>query len=1394
LNIFFYFASSTILNIDKQNHKDSLVRIMKEKLFLNRPEAGQVRLFKSGSCTEISSVTIRRMSFFVSLLAVFLMSGAEATAVDRYSVASGNWSSTLIWAETSGGTAGASVPAAGDNVFIEGGYTVTLDVNTENIAALNIVTGCTLNGSSILNLSGSVSVTYAATGTDPAVISCPLALGAACTFNVVDDDDDAATIRTALSVSGVISGSFGITKAGNGMMLLSGANTFTGVTSVPSAATGFNRLYIQNAAALGTADGGTILSAGAVLGLTGDISINGETLSINNTTDGALRNISGNNTWSGAITLAAAISRISSEAGTLTITNTITGTDRNIYVTGAGNTIISGNITMGTGIFFKYGTGTLVLTGSNSYTGQTEVYGGVLNIQNSQALGSTDGGTIVAVDCALELQGGITVGAESLKIRGTGVNNDGVIRNVSGNNTWGGVVLPDVLSNLITCDAGTLTFDVASGTNAIELPYTQANSVTFDGAGNIIVADPISISTGTVTKRGTGTLTLSAENTYTGTTTVTAGVLQYGSSNALSTGNVNMNGGTISTGATTGYSDVVGTLTLSDNSTITLATGSHSLAFAGSSAVSWATGKTLTVTGWQGTAGATGTAGKILFGSSAADLTSTQLSRIFFIISGSYYGATILSTGEVVPSSEAVITTSKVSGFGYCAGDVIPVTFTYDPISTFALAKFTVQMSDISGSFASPVNLESASQNGTGTQTINVTLPPETLTGTYYRVRVISDVPQVIGSPNSNNLVISGDLTDVTMSSAAAQDICVAGSGTALTVEATGGYNVSFQWGYRTVSGGEITIIEGATGDTYTPAGSDLGEGISYIVCTGTTLCGDAIVSDEVKVTAFAEGYWIGGSSDWNNEANWCGGIPASSSNVIIPSSVSNQPVISGTPEGTCNNLTLNTGTSLTINAGQALTVNGDMSNAGTVTIKSSGLASSGSLIVNGSGSGNVTYERQLATGDNGDYHFFSMPVASNSEANAGTIGTVWGWDEVTATWPVTTLTALESGKGYNLSQAEGSDGLFSFTGPVTTSSVSITATSPYATSFDGTDYDNRTFATGRDALTNWGGGGWNLLGNPFTSAISVPLFTAANESSFDPNYLAVYLYDGSVLPDGEYNYNRTEVQAGQGFMVVAMNDGVTFSFTPGTSGMQIHAPGATFLKSARTEGVPLPGLKLTVHYGDYERYTNIIYEDNMKAGLDPGYDIGLLSTKPAVELYTALVVDNGVNFARQALPIIDCDKNVVAIGVDSKDGGEVTFAAITVPLPGYQYYLEDRTAGTFTELGVDSYTVTLPADTYGTGRFFLHTKDGVPTGTDPDISDPLDMRIWAYGDAIMIQGAVSSKATCTIFNVQGNMIHNQRLTDGTMNTIPMKSSAKGVYIVVVNDEGKIHRQKVVMF
>jgi len=227
--------------------------------------------------------------------------------------------------------------------------------------------------------------------------------------------------------------------------------------------------------------------------------------------------------------------------------------------------------------------------------------------------------------------------------------------------------------------------------------------------------------------------------------------------------------------------------------------------------------------------------------------------------------------------------------------------------------------------------------------------------------------------------------------------------------------------------------------------------------------------------------------------------------------------------------------------------------------------------------------------------------------------------------------------------------------------------------------------------------------------------------------------------------------------------------------------------------GDPWPGLQLKVAYGNKSGVTTIVYNSQMTSGLDPGYDLGQLSTGPEVEIYTAMVeMDNGVNLTRQALPT-DGVGLVIPVGIDTEKGGEVTFSALTVPLGDNKFWLEDRTTGIFTDLTQKSYTMTLPPSTYGTGRFFIIASANTPTDINsPGMDDNSGLRIWPYDGKVIIKGEVSEKALCEIYDLPGRKIHETRLTDRELNTVTMPAGTKGIFIIRVVDGPVIKVRKVI--
>ena len=263
----------------------------------------------------------------------------------------------------------------------------------------------------------------------------------------------------------------------------------------------------------------------------------------------------------------------------------------------------------------------VLLNQENTYTGATTVNANATaRASHANAFGTTAGGVSVTSGGAIELSGGTAIGAETLTLNGTGISSAGALRNTSGNNSWAGAIT--LGSNArINSDQDTLTLDVASG-NAVS---GSDLNITFGGAGNVSVADAISLGTGTLTKDGNGILTLSAANSYSGTTTLSAGTLRGGNDGAFGAGSLILNGGTIASGSSDGRT-FANNLTIGGNVIFGDATGTGALTFSSTATNALGGTRQLTTSVNTSIAGAIGGGGITKAGNAQLTLTSDNSS------------------------------------------------------------------------------------------------------------------------------------------------------------------------------------------------------------------------------------------------------------------------------------------------------------------------------------------------------------------------------------------------------------------------------------------------------------------------------------------------------------------------------------------------------------------------------------------------------------------------------------------------------------------------------------------------------------------------------------------------------------------------------------------------
>ncbi|MGL3402698.1 autotransporter-associated beta strand repeat-containing protein [Salmonella enterica] len=361
------------------------------------------------------------------------------------------------------------------------------------------------SGDETLTLSGANSYTGGTTISGGTLVATNVeALGSG-------DVTDNATLElnTGGTFDNVISGSGQVVKSGDEMLTLSGANSYTGGTTISG-----GTLVVSNVEALGSGD--VTDNATLELNTGGDFDNNiGGTGSVVKSGDETLT-LSGANSYTGGTLIS---------GGTLVASNVEalgTGdvTDNAVLELNTGGTF--DNVISGSGQVVKSGDEMLTLSGANSYTGGTTISGGTLVATNVEALGSGD----VTDNATLELNTG---GTFDNVISGSGqvVKSGDDALTLSGNNSYTGGTL---------ISGGTL---VASNVDALGSGDVTDNATLEMNTGGDF--DNAISGSGQVVKSGDETLTLSGANSYTGGTTISGGTLVANNVEALGTGDVTNN-------------------------------------------------------------------------------------------------------------------------------------------------------------------------------------------------------------------------------------------------------------------------------------------------------------------------------------------------------------------------------------------------------------------------------------------------------------------------------------------------------------------------------------------------------------------------------------------------------------------------------------------------------------------------------------------------------------------------------------------------------------------------------------------------------------------------------------------------------------------------------------
>lgn len=557
---------TTAANVDNGNHHLTINGIISET-------GGSFGFTKNGGSGGI--LTLTNVNTFSGT--VTLVSGTLSfNTIGDSGVASALGSGGMIVAGNSGGSTGTlryTGAAASTNRQIQIGSGAT-GSSTVGVIVQN-------DGSGALSFTNSIFNPAYATGTSTKVLT------------LSGSNSDSNTIQGVIADNSAANGGFiALTKDGSGLWILAGNNTFSGQVRIDQGTLSVASLSNTGVAGpLGTGNSneninigsgsstGTLIYTGSTDGSTnrrvqiGRSTVNsgGATLTNNGTGSISFTNTMFN------------VSDTTITSTTLTRTLTLNGTN-------TGSNVISGVISNNTGAsgadspiaVTKSGTGSWTLSGVNTFTGQVRIEQGSLSVTTLANTGSSSSLGTGASNALINI--GASTNTGTLIYTGTtnSITNRQIQIGRSISATGGAVIQNDGIGMLTFSNP---VFNVSDTT----ITSTAAlRTLTLQGTNNRLntISGVISNNTGTggvigvvsLVKAGTGTWNLSAANTYTGTTTISGGVLDVGnlSNGSLGTGGLIFSNGAVLQGN--------GTFTRTFSGTSTAAAGQLTGASGGFSA------------------------------------------------------------------------------------------------------------------------------------------------------------------------------------------------------------------------------------------------------------------------------------------------------------------------------------------------------------------------------------------------------------------------------------------------------------------------------------------------------------------------------------------------------------------------------------------------------------------------------------------------------------------------------------------------------------------------------------------------------------------------------------------------------------------------------------------
>ncbi|OMQ12841.1 calcium-binding protein [[Flexibacter] sp. ATCC 35103] len=529
----------------------------------------------------------------------------------------------------------------------------------------------------------------------------------------------------------------------------------------------------------------------------------------------------------------------------------------------------------------------------------------------------------------------------------------------------------------------------------------------------------------------------------------------------------------------------------------------------------------------------------------------------------------------------------------------------------------------------------------------------------------------------------------------------------------------------------------------------------------------------------------------WNG-VSWSNGIPSGGKEVTFKVDYPNL-----TTADICS-CTIDEGKTVTLLSANTLGLEFDYSGLGTLVLEdSSSLYQSDDEVIN---TGIVHAKRKSSPILKFDYTYWSSPVENQKlvDVSPNTLSDKYfSFDYILGDWK-------EENSSHSMIPAKG----YIIRGP---QDFSTTVASRFEATFKGVPNNGKV-------ILNLGGTDiFNLIGNPYPSALNADLFLFENRSNlkgalyfwthntpylnneYSSDDYAVYNSLGGVGTRGSLSngVNETEpngaIASGQAFFIASKNSG-TLEFN---NSMRIRERNATFFKPGRGNEIPLNEIEKHRVWLNFENNQGIFkqiligYIQGATNLYDDDYDATSFNGNKYVDFYSRTDNENLVIQGR-AMPFADTD--TVSLGYLTTMTGEFTISIDKTDgdMKNQAIYIEDKTTGIIHDLKNSRYTFVSEIGNF-TDRFILrYTKETLANEDFENLENGLLISV--KNKVIKVASSKENIKEAAVFDSSGKMIYNKKKVGTTELYIQNVSSGRQVLLIKVILENDSTSTKKIIF